>query len=109
MTCNHEPFSHTKGASVLWMLKLPTKFADGYFAGWTPTSQVRTEDGALVADLEVTWDDPAIARVLVLRKLDTTGWAVGHASFDVRLVAPDGFAIYTAPLRLYVVKGNTDA
>lgn len=109
MTCNNEPFSHIKGASVLWMIRLPEKFADGHFAGWMPTSQVRTESGVLVADLEVTWYDPAIARVLVLRKIVTTDWPIGAASFDVRLVGPDGFAIYTEPLRFYIVKGNTDA
>ena len=109
MSCQIASFSHTRGASFQLMARIPSRFVDGHFMDWAPTSQVRTEKGDLVAELEVTWDDPATARVLVLRSLDTSAWAIGAASFDVRLTAPDGFVLHTTPVPFYIVKGVTSA
>ncbi|WP_406624930.1 hypothetical protein [Acidovorax sp. SDU_ACID1] len=107
MTCQPATFNHTRGASFQVLTRIPSRFADGYFVGWDVKAQARTEKGALLATLEATWEDPDTTRVLALRCLDTSGWEVGPASFDVRMTAPDGFVLYTTPFRFHVVKGVT--
>ena len=109
MSCKNEPFNHTRGASFQLGVRLPSRFPDGHFAGWVPTSKVVTEDDQAVATLEVQWQDPAIARVLLLKCLGTDSWPIGLARFDVRLTSPDGFVLMTTPKHFYVVKGATGA
>ena len=109
MTCKNEPFNHTRGASFQLAVRIPSRFPDGHFAGWVPTSKVVTEDDEAVATLEVQWQDPATARVLLLKCLNTDAWPIGLARFDVRLTGPDGFVLMTTPKPFYVVKGATSA
>lgn len=109
MSCNNTPFNHTRGASFQMMARIPSRFADGHFAGWTPTSKVVADDDTAVATLEVEWENPATARVLVLKCLDTDAWPIGLARFDVRLTGPDGFVLMTTAVPFYVVKGATSA
>lgn len=90
-------------------MRIPSRFADGHFAGWTPTSHVVTESDQPVATLDVQWQNPAVARVLVLKCLNTDGWPIGLARFDVRLTSPLGFVLMTTPKQFYVVKGATGA
>ena len=103
------PFNHTRGASFQLAVRIPSRFADGHFAGWAPASKVVTEDGEAVATLDVQWQDPGTARVLLLRCLSTDGWPIGLATFDVRLTSPDGFVVITAPKSFYIVRGATSA
>lgn len=109
-TCNpSEPFAHKRGASVHWLINIPPAFADGYFAGWTLASQARTEKDELLANLSIEWADPVTTRVLVLKCLDTTTWAIGAAFVDVKLTDPDGFVIPTSTAPFFVVKDITHA
>lgn len=103
------PFNHTRGASFQLMARIPSRFADGHFAGWVPTSQVVGEKDQPVATLQVEWDDPATTRVLALRCLETDAWPVGPARFDVRLTGPDGFVLITTSVHFNIVKGATSA
>ncbi|KQO23500.1 hypothetical protein [Acidovorax sp. Leaf78] len=109
MTCQSPSFNHTRGASFQLMARIPSRFADGHFSTWVPTSQVVTDKDAPVATLDVEWEDPATARVLVLRSLNTDAWPIGPARFDVRLTAPDGFVLLTTAVHFHIVKGATGA
>lgn len=109
MTCQTDTFSHKRGASFHALVRIPAAFADGHFAGWTLASQARTESDALLDDLEVTWADPVTTRVLVLKCLDTTAWAIGTAYLDVKLTDPNGFVMPTSTAIFYVVKDITHA
>ena len=48
MSCDPKPFIHKRGASFFQLVRIPSAFADGHFAGWVPTAQVRTDKGELV-------------------------------------------------------------
>lgn len=109
MTCNTTTFSITAGASFDVLVRIPDRFADGHFAGWVPSSQVRSDKDELIASLDVEWADPATARVLRLRKLDTSAWAICAARFDICLQGPDGTRIYTTAQPFHIVKGATRA
>lgn len=109
MSCATTAFSLPAGASFDLLARIPDRFPDGHFAGWTPASQVRGDKDELIAELDVEWIDPTIARVLRLRKLDTSAWPVGAARFDVRLTGPDGTRIYTTAQLIYIVRGVTRA
>ena len=101
-------FSIKRGASFDLLVRLPSRFADGQFAGWVPTSQVRSDSGGLVAALDVEWTDVAVTRVLRLRKLDTSAWPVGQLWFDICLESPDGVRVYTDSARFDVIRGMTE-
>ena len=107
-TCNPSaPFVHKRGASFHALIRIPSAFGDGYFAGWSLASQARTDKDVLLSDLVVAWDDPVTTRVLVLKCLDTTGWVIGPAQLDVKLTGPDGFVMPTSTADFYVVKDIT--
>lgn len=109
MTCQTDTFSHKRGASFHALVQIPMAFADGHFAGLALESQVRTESDVLLASLAVEWADPATTRVLVLKCLDTTTWAIGPAYVDVKLTDPNGFVMPTSTAVFYVVKDITHA
>lgn len=100
-------YGHVRGASFELRVRIPNRFADGYFSGWVPSSQVVTEKGAAVAVLDAAWVDPVVARLIVLRCLDTSAWPLGLAMFDVRLRRPDGFVLPTEAQSFYIVRGAT--
>jgi len=56
-----------RGASLDIALRIPVGFADGYLAGWVPTSQIRTLSDQLIATLDAAWADPDTTRYLRLR------------------------------------------
>lgn len=107
--CKTDPFEIKRGASFHALIQIPTFYADGYFVGWTLKSQARTDKDVLLAELDVTWDNPITTRVLVLKCLDTTTWAIGAAGVDVFLKSPDGYALPTSTAPFYVVQGRTHA
>lgn len=107
MSCN-TTHTHKRGASFDVLVTIPAQFADGYFADYTPTSQVRQLDDTLVADLTCAWVDPVTTRALRLTCLDTTAWPVGSALFDVRFErTSDGSVIASNSAQLIVVKSVT--
>lgn len=109
MTCD-TTFSLPRGASFDLLARIPSRFADGHFAGWMPTSQVRTDKGILVANLDVQWadSDPATARTLRLRQLDTSTWPISAAQFDICLQSPGGVRLYTTAQAFHIVRGVTE-
>lgn len=107
-TCKTKPIEIKQGASLRILGRIPTAFADGYFAGWALASQMRNaKTGALLAALNIEWDNPATTRVLVITCDDTAGWAPCEAEFDIRLTSPDDFKLYTRTAQAYVLKGVT--
>jgi hypothetical protein len=58
--------------------------------GWTAESQLRTDDGELIAELDVEW----LSRYPTVLGLSYTGstqdWWVGDALIDVQFTDPDG-------------------
>ncbi|WP_440105429.1 hypothetical protein [Acidovorax sp. BL-A-41-H1] len=108
MTCSTTPQPHKRGASFDELIVIPSQFADGYFADFTPASQVRTLDGTLVANLTCEWVDPVTTRALRLTCLDTTAWPIGPVLIDARFKrAGDGYVISTTSAQLIVVKDVT--
>jgi hypothetical protein len=100
---------HKAGDSYARLLTIPTEFADGYFVGWTPKSQIRTPEGALVAECTCTWLDAATTRHLQLVVVNTSAWPVGQTvQTDVQFTrTSDGFVLSTTTATLRVVRDVT--
>ena len=95
------------GATLDIAVRIPDGFADGYFAGWVPTAQLRTYADVLIATLDAQWVDAADTRYIRLRAPDTSGWPQGPAQFDVRLTSPAGVRLQTTTATLPITKGVT--
>ena len=95
------------GATLDIAVRIADGFADGYFAGWVPTSQLRTYADVLIATLDAQWVDAAATRYIRLRATDTSGWPQGPAQFDVRLTSPAGVRLQTKKATLPITKGVT--
>ena len=99
--------SLARGATLDIAVRIPDGFADGYFAGWVPTSQLRTYADVLIDTLDAQWVDAADTRYIRLRAADTSGWPPGPAQFDVRLTSPAGVRLQTTTATLPITKGVT--
>lgn len=64
------------------------------FTGWEAASQVRSPNGALLADLIVTWLSRAPGAVRLVAP-DTSTWPLGAVKIDVLLTSPDGAYVAT--------------
>ena len=106
-TCSTTHPTIVRGATLDMLARIPYDFADGYFAGWVPTSQLRNHTDVLIATLDVQWVDAVTTRMLRLKCADTSAWQVGPALFDVCLTAPDGMRLYTTAQRLSITTGVT--
>ena len=95
------------GATLDIAVRIPSGFADGYFAGWVPTAQLRTYADVLIATLDAQWVDAANTRYIRLRAADTSGWPPGPAHFDVRLTSPAGARLQSTTATLSITKGVT--
>ena len=95
-----------RGATLDIAMRIPDGFADGYFAGWVPTSQLRNHAGVLIATLQANWVD-ATTRYLRLRAADTSAWPIGPARFDIRLTAPDGYKLQSTLATMQITMGAT--
>lgn len=100
---------HKRGDSFDRLANIPDTFTDGYFVGWTVTSQVRTSQyGKLLANLECVWVDPVTTRVLSIKSLSTSSWSLGTAEMDIQFVRnTDGYTISTSTVSFEVVKDIT--
>lgn len=96
-----------RGATLDIAVRIPDGFADGYFAGWVLTSQLRTYADVLIATLDAQWVDSANTRYIRLRAADTSGWPPGPAQFDVRLTSPTGVRLQTTTATLSIANGVT--
>lgn len=102
------PPQHKAGDSFERLLTIPPEFADGFFVGWTPKSEIRNESGHLVAACQCQWLDPATTRHLSLSVLDTKGWKPGLVEIDVQFTrASDGKVMSTTTATFTVVKDVT--
>lgn len=100
---------HKRGDSFDYVTTIPDSFPDGHFVGWEVKAQVRNPStGALIADLETSWANPATTRTLKLLKLDTKTWSPGKAEFDVQFTrTSDGYILSTATVSLTIIKDVT--
>ncbi|ADU99839.1 hypothetical protein [Alicycliphilus denitrificans] len=98
----------TAGATFSLLARIPDAFAASHFAGYTPSAQLRTPSGKLIATLAVAWTDGA-ASALRLTAGDTQDWPVGPAAFDICLESPAGTRIYTQPATIQIQRGITRA
>lgn len=100
---------HKVGDSFARVLSIPPEFADGYFAHYTPSSQLRTSTGELVAQCVCTWLDAATTRQLHLLVQDTTAWpADAVLSIDVQFVrTADGYTLSTSTATVRTVRDVT--
>lgn len=100
-------FSLPHGATFDLLARIPDTFADGHFVGYTLKSQLRTPNGALIADLSAYWQDPATTRYLRLRCADTTTWPVGLVQFDICFTEPGGDRLFTGVQSVEITRGVT--
>ena len=100
---------HKRGDTFDQLLLVPEVFADGYWIGWSVTSQIRTARGKLIGDLVVSWADPAeTTRILRLFSDDTTRWPVGDLEVDVQFVRDsDGLKRSTETVVVSVLRDVT--
>ena len=100
---------HKRGDSFDYVTTIPDTFADGHFVGWDVAAQLRDPSkGSLVAQLDVSWVDPATTRQLRLLKIDTKTWPVVPLEFDVQFTrTSDGYTLSTATEKLVVIKDVT--
>lgn len=100
---------HKRGDTFDYTAVIPSSFADGYFVGWTVTSQVRTDfQQNLLADIDCTWIDPVTTRTLSLKKMSTSNWTIGDADMDIQFVRnSDGYTLSTGTIAIQVVRDIT--
>lgn len=100
---------HKRGATFDYIWPIPTEFADGFFADFTPTSQIRNSSG-LLAQVTCTWLDPATTRNLHLfvPASATKGWKVGKYQMDVDLTrSSDGYVFTTSTIEVNIIADIT--
>lgn len=73
--------------------------------GYSATSQIRTPDGRLIADLTVTFLDYQPAIINLLDPEPTDDWPVGKAEIDIEFVAPSGRIVSTQKVT-FTVEGD---
>ncbi len=104
------PYNHKRGDSFELVCGVPARFADGYFAGYEVTSQIRSQAGVKLADLTCTWLNAATTRSLRLTCIDTTAWAPGIARLDVQFKrTSDGFVTSSTTTQMYILDDVTRA
>ena len=102
--------THKRGDSFERTVTIPVDFADGYFVGWTATSQIRTNGDALVAGLVCTWADPVTTRSLEISATDTSAWPIAPLNYDVQFTrTADGYVVSTTSMQLDVIRDQTHA
>jgi hypothetical protein len=90
------------------MADIPSKFADGYFIGFATRCQIRTDTGALIAESQCSWLDPATTRTVRIFVADTKDWPTVSAVYDVQFVrGGDGFTISSNTQSLSIVRDIT--
>lgn len=110
---NELPREFIRGQQFKFIMELPCDVPEGYFAGWTPSSQLRQLDNTgpagLIADLVVTWED-AIKRIKLVFSFagDTSDWPLGPAVFDVLFTKDsDQTKKRSLPVQIKIVHGVT--
>lgn len=96
-----------QGDSFDQLVTIPADFADGHFVGWAVASQLKNAEGAVIANLDVSWADAATTRTLRLLKIDTKAWPLGSYEFDVQFTRADGYTVSTSTAKLKITKDVT--
>lgn len=97
---------HIRGASFTRLMEIPAIFGDGYFVGWTITSEVREPGGKIVATPTNEWLNAATTRHLKVRVADTEAWPVGDLQFRLKFVRPsDSEVVKALPVTFTVGEG----
>lgn len=97
-----------RGDSLSFMGEIPADFADGFFSGWSMSSQIRkAQYYTFIDDLDVEWVDPDTTREFTLSKIDTTAWPIGPALIDVQFVRNDGFTKSTDTIQISIIHDVT--
>lgn len=101
--------THKRGDTFEALLTMPSSFPDGYFVGWTATSEMRRTNGALIQAFSVEWRAPeANTRVLALTSDATASWPLGVHEVDVQFIrTSDGRKLSTKTFRVDVLKEVT--
>lgn len=103
--------THPHGTTLSLVLAIPECIDRGFLATWTLKAQLRrrknlTHEG-LIADLDVTWDDPEAAQVLVITGTNTEKWPVCPAELDIRFTSVDGFVKRSEIIEVNIEHGVT--
>lgn len=102
------PTDHIRGKSFTRLLTIPAQFGDGYFADWTVSSEIRDDDGKLVAAPVCEWLNTGTTRDLKVRVVNTTAWPVGVLWIDIKFVrTSDGEVEQTTKASFECVAGVT--
>jgi hypothetical protein len=98
-----------RGDTFLRWLVFPDTYEDGYFLLWDVAAQLRTNRGKLIADLTVSWEEPAeTTRALRLFAQDTTAWPLGLHELDAQLTRQsDSFIMSTKTVFIDIVRDVT--
>lgn len=100
-----------RGTTFSYLLKIPDTVEDGFFSSWKPTAQLRREknDSAagLIAEFACAWDNPAIARHVLVHHNMTEKWPLGNAELDILLTSAGGQTIRSRTLLVNIQRGIT--
>lgn len=106
--CHKTASSHRRGDTFARLLTIPTAIPDGFFVGWTPTAQARTQKGQLVAEFVCEWSDPVTTRQLTVKCIDTSAWPLVPLDVDVQFKRDaDGVVRSTSTVTFAIVKDIT--
>lgn len=76
--------------------------------GWEAISQLRKEDGSLIADLNVSWLSTAPPIInLECPASQTRSWPVGGARLDIEFTSPTGKVVSTSIATLSITQDVT--
>lgn len=79
--------------------------------GWALASQIRDNDGFLIADLAPQWID--ITSGVFAISVETSDWPLAprhnRAEFDLQMTSPDGKAISTETIFVEIERDATNA
>lgn len=100
---------HKVGDAYARVLTIPAVYPDGHFVGWTPASQIRRQDGSLLADCACTWIDAATTRQLYISVADTRSWPAGEVvQTDVQFTRDaDDWRVSTTTANIRLVRDVT--
>lgn len=100
---------HKRGATFDYLWPIPVAFADGYFADFTPTCQIRNSLG-LLAQVTCAWVDSVTTRTLHLTvpAEATRLWKVNKYQMDVDLTrSSDGYVYTSSTIEVNVIADIT--
>ena len=77
--------------------------------GWVGKSQLRKQNGLLIADLMFTWIDATQRICNIKHNGSTADWAICVAQMDIEMTSPDGHIVSTQTTEINIAKDVTRA